>query len=212
MADTNRIHESFTIMKSPEELYQFWRQLSNLPRFMRNVRSVEEVEQTRSHWVVGGPGDRTYEWDAEIVRDEPGKVLSWRTVGDADVRHEGVVTFRPATGGRGTVVEVEIQYDPPGGAAGAAIARLFGTKPKEDVREDLRRFKQLVETGEIPTIKGQSAARDTMTDDEDENEPQALQPEQRAEGRDEGRAEARLEDRVEAREEERVEEREEVTR
>jgi uncharacterized membrane protein len=174
MADSNRIHESFTIMQSPDELYRFWRNLSNLPRFMRNVRSVEERDGNRSHWVVGGPGDRTYEWDAEIVRDEPGQVISWRTVEDADVQHSGVVTFRPATGDRGTVVEVDIAYDPPGGAAGAALARLFGTRPKEDVREDLRRFKQLVETGEIPTIRGQSAARDTDDDDEDENLPQAL--------------------------------------
>jgi uncharacterized membrane protein len=173
MADSNRIHESFTIMKSPDELYRFWRDLSNLPRFMRNVRSVES-NGARSHWVVGGPGDRTYEWDAEIVRDEPGRVISWRTVGDADVQNSGVVTFRPATGGRGTVVEVVLEYDPPGGAAGAALARLFGTRPKEDVREDLRRFKQLVETGEIPTTRGQSAARDTNDDDEDENVPQAL--------------------------------------
>jgi uncharacterized membrane protein len=196
MADSNRIHESFTIMQSPEELYRFWRQLSNLPRFMRNVRSVDETEGNRSHWVVGGPGDRTYEWDAEIVRDEPGRVISWRTIGDADVRHSGVVTFRPATGNRGTVVEVELEYDPPGGAAGAALARLFGTRPKEDVREDLRRFKQLVETGEIPTIRGQSAARDTNDDDEDENLPQALQT---AEGEEPGA-------------EERAEEHEEVAR
>jgi uncharacterized membrane protein len=191
MADSNRIRESFTIMQSPEELYRFWRNLSNLPRFMRNVRSVEETEGNRSHWVVGGPGDRTYEWDAEIVRDEPGRIISWRTVGDADVRNSGVVTFRPATGERGTVVEVDIAYDPPGGAAGAALARLFGTRPKEDVREDLRRFKQLVETGEIPTIRGQSAARDTNDDDEDENLPQALGAAEGEEGREAGRAEER---------------------
>ena len=173
MADSRRIHESFTIMQSPEELYRFWRDLSNLPRFMRNVRSVEESSGSRSHWVVGGPDDKTYEWDAEIVRDDPGEAIAWRTVGDADVQHSGSVLFRPATGGRGTVVEVEIVYDPPGGGAGAALARLFGTRPLEDVREDLRRFKQLVETGEIPTVRGQSAARDTHDDDEDENLPQA---------------------------------------
>jgi len=173
MADSRRIHESFTIMQSPEELYRFWRDLSNLPRFMRNVRSVKESSGSRSHWVVGGPDDKTYEWDAEIVRDDPGEAIAWRTVGDADVQHSGSVLFRPATGGRGTVVEVEIAYDPPGGGAGAALARLFGTRPLEDVREDLRRFKQLVETGEIPTVRGQSAARDTHDDDEDENLPQA---------------------------------------
>jgi len=194
MADSNRIHESFTIMKSPEELYRFWRDLSNLPRFMRNVRSVDS-DSPRSHWVVGGPGDRTWEWDAEIVRDEPGRVISWRTIGDADVRHSGVVTFRPATGGRGTVVEVEFEYDPPGGTAGAALARLFGTRPKEDVREDLRRFKQLVETGEIPTIRGQSAARDTHDDDEDENVPQALGAE--APGEDASKGAARDEEHAE---------------
>ena len=174
MADSNRVHESFTIMQSPEELYRFWRDFSNLPRFMRNVRSVEETDNARSHWVVGGPDDRTYEWDAEIVRDDPGKAIAWRTVGDSDVQHSGSVTFRPATGGRGTVVEVEMEYDPPGGGAGAALARLFGTRPTEDVREDLRRFKQLVETGEIPTVRGQSAARDTNDDEEDENLPQAV--------------------------------------
>jgi len=180
MADSNRIHESFTIMQSPDELYRFWRDLSNLPRFMRNVRSVEPLDGNRSHWVVGGPDDRTYEWDAEIVRDEPGRVISWRTIGDADVKNEGSVTFQPATGGRGTVVAVEIVYDPPGGGAGKAIARLFGTRPETDVREDLRRFKQLCETGEIPTIRGQSAARDTNDDDEDENLPQAPEARQEA--------------------------------
>lgn len=181
MADAKRIQESFTIMKSPEELYAFWRDVSNLPRFMRNVRSVEERDGNRSHWVVGGPGDHAYEWDAEIVRDEPGRLISWRTVADADVRHSGVVQFRPAAGGRGAVVEVEIEFDPPGGAAGAALARLFGTRPKEDVREDLRRFKQLVETGEIPTTRGQSAARDTDDDEEDESLPGAPAAEATAE-------------------------------
>ncbi len=159
MANGIEVRQSLTLHAPPDVLYDFWRRLSEFPRFMRHVESVEELDERRSHWVVRGPGDRRMEWDAEIVEDIPGRLIRWRTVGDPDVRHGGRVEFRPASGGRGTVADVHIGYEPPGGAAGAAFAKMLGEDPRQQIRDDLRRFKQLVETGEIPTIVGQPSAR-----------------------------------------------------
>ena len=170
MADTVHVRASFTILKSPEELYRFWRNLENLPRFMKHVESVTDLGGNRSHWVVRAPAGRTIEWDAEIVAEEEGRALSWRTLPGAEVEHQGRVEFRPATGERGSVASVMLDYDPPGGKAGAVAAKLFGEEPGQQVREDLRRFKQLVETGEIPTTHGQPAGRDESPDEEGEPE------------------------------------------
>ncbi len=165
MANGIEVRQSLTLLAPPQVLYDFWRRLSQFPLFMRHIESVEELDERRSHWVVRGPGDRRVEWDAEIVEDIPGRLLRWRTIGEPDVRHGGSVEFRPASGGRGTVAEVHLAYEPPGGGAGAALAKMLGDDPRQQIREDLRRFKQLVETGEIATIVGQSSARD-----EDERE------------------------------------------
>ena len=165
------VRQSFTLNVPPEAAYAFWRKLSEFPRFMKHVESVTELDEKRSHWVVRAPAGRTVEWDAEIVEDVPGERLHWRTIGDADVRHGGQVEFRPATGNRGTVVEIHLSYEPPAGKAGAAVAKLFGEEPELQVREDLRRFKRLLETGEIPTTEGQPSGREGEAEEIEEREP-----------------------------------------
>jgi uncharacterized membrane protein len=138
-----------TINRSANEIYAFWRDFENLPRFMSHLESVQETEGQRSHWKAKAPAGMTVEWDAEIIDDTPGERISWRSLEGADVPNAGSVRFKPATGGRGTVVTVEIEYQPPGGALGAAIAKLFGEEPQQQVSDDLRIFKQVMETGEV---------------------------------------------------------------
>ncbi|MFN2385325.1 MAG: SRPBCC family protein [Thermoanaerobaculia bacterium] len=158
MAESVEVRESFTILRPQEELYSFWKRLENLPRFMRHVESVESNGGNVTHWRVRAAGDREVEWDAEIVEDD-GQTLAWRTLPDSEVEHGGSVTFRPATGRRGTVVTVSMAYRPPAGKPGLGAAKLLGKDPENQVRGDLRRFKQLVEAGEIPTTEGQTSGR-----------------------------------------------------
>lgn len=155
--DEINVEKSITINRPAEECYRFWRAFDNFPRFMRHLESVTIESDTRSHWIAKAPVGTTVEWDADITIDEPGKMIAWSSVKDADVENAGVVTFEPAAGGRGTVVQVELQYRPPGGSAGALIAKLFGEEPSQQIDGDLRRFKQLIETGEITTTEGQSS-------------------------------------------------------
>lgn len=143
-----------TINRSAEEVYRFWRRLENLPRFMTHLRSVAATGERTSHWTVEALGT-TVEWDAEITDDVPGERIAWRAVEDADVPNEGVVTFAAAPGGRGTEVRVEIDYAPPAGKIGKAFAALLGVEPGQTAQQELRRLKQLLETGEIPTTDGQ---------------------------------------------------------
>ena len=143
--------ESVTINRPVELLYRFWRNLENLPQFMRHLQSVEKVTDTISHWQAHGPAGTSVEWDAEIFNEIPNKLIAWRSLEGADVVSAGSVNFDPAAGGRGTRVTVHLQYSPPGGKVGAAIARLFGADAETEIREDLRRFKQLLEAGEVPT-------------------------------------------------------------
>jgi uncharacterized membrane protein len=145
------IGRALTIARSREELYRFWRNLENFPRFMENVVSVRMLDDRRSHWVVEAPGGRTVEWESEIVEDIPNELLSWRSVEGADVEHSGRIEFRDAQGNRGTVMTVTLLYDPPAGKLGKLIAKLFQEEPRIQSRRDLRRFKQLMETGEITT-------------------------------------------------------------
>jgi uncharacterized membrane protein len=147
--------KAMTINRSSDELYRFWRSFENLPTVMRHLESVIVQDDKRSHWVVKGPGGKRLEWDAEIVNDKPGQLIAWRSCEGADVDHWGVVRFVPAPGGRGTQVTVELEYEPIGGALGATVAKLFGEEPGQEIGEDLRRFKQLMETGEVPTTEGQ---------------------------------------------------------
>ena len=151
--------KTIIIERSPEDLYGFWRNMENLPRIMRHVQEVRVLDDRRSHWVVRTPTGATAEWDAEITEDEPNRRLAWRSLPGAQVDNAGEVRFEPAPGGRGTLVTAEIQYRPPAGAVGATIARLLGSSPERLAGEDLRVFKQLMETGEIATTEGQPAGR-----------------------------------------------------
>ena len=157
-----RIEKVVSVNRPPEELYRFWRDFENLPRFMRHIESVTVTGPRRSHWKARGPGGQTVEWDAELTIDQPGQMLAWRSVEGAAVMNSGSVRFEPVAGGHGTVVHVDMHYSPPGGWLGALMAKLLGQDPATQIESDLRRFKQLLETGEIPTTEGQSAGRRGM--------------------------------------------------
>jgi uncharacterized membrane protein len=144
---TLEVRKSITIARPREELYRFWRDFRNLPQFMANVESIE-VTGDRSHWTVKAPITGTVSWDAEIVEDRPGELISWRTL-DGAVRNGGTVRFATAPGDRGTEIHVHMEYSPPLGIVGAAVARISGQDAEQQTREDLRRFKQIMETGEI---------------------------------------------------------------
>lgn len=148
------VERSVTINRPVGEVYSFWRNFGNLPQFMNHVHSVEVLDSTRSHWVVSAPAGATVEWDAEIVSDRPNELISWRSLEKADVDNAGSVIFK-STPSHGTEVKVTLRYSPPAGKVGTAIAKLFGQEPKQQIAGDLRRLKQLLETGEIPTIEGQ---------------------------------------------------------
>jgi uncharacterized membrane protein len=143
------VKKSITVNRAPEELYRFWHDFENLPRFMDHLASVRVIGEKRPHWVAKAPAGGTVEWDAEIIDDKPNELIAWRSIGGADVDNSGSVRFAPAPGGRGTEVRVEIQYGRPGGVIGATIAKLFGEAPEQQVEEDLRRFKQVMEAGEV---------------------------------------------------------------
>ncbi len=152
--------ETVTVNRPRQQLYEFWRKLENLPSFMDNVERIDVLDNQRSHWVVLGPAGRRVEWDSIIIDDRPGDRIAWTVDvdGDSSVQHSGSVTFKDATGKRGTTVTATIIYDPPGGAIGKAIAKLFQREPAIQVRRELRRFKQLMETGEIATAEPPDAA------------------------------------------------------
>jgi uncharacterized membrane protein len=147
------------INKAPEELYRFWRNFENLPRFMNHLESVTPLGGDRSHWVAKAPAGARVEWDAEVYNEKENELIAWRSLEDADVNNAGSVRFRRAPNGRGTEVKVVLNYEPPGGKIGAAIAKLFGEEPGQQIEEDLHRFKQLMEAGEVPTTAGQSSGR-----------------------------------------------------
>ncbi len=153
------VRRAVSIRKSPQELYQFWRNFENLPRFMYHLEAVTVTDGTRSHWVAKGPAKTKVEWDAEIIDDEPNHLIAWQSLPGSDVENWGTIRFDPAQNGKETIVHVELGYIPPGGALGAIVAKLFGEAPEQQIKDDLRHFKQLMETGEIPTTEGQSAGR-----------------------------------------------------
>jgi uncharacterized membrane protein len=154
-----RVEKSVTINSTPEELYAFWRNFENLPRFMHNLEAVEVHDTKRSRWVAKGPANSKVEWEAEIINEIPNELIGWRSVEGSQVDNAGSVHFERATGGRGTELKVVLRYDPPAGKFGAGVSKLFGEDPAINVQEDLRRLKMLVETGELATIKGQSTGR-----------------------------------------------------
>jgi uncharacterized membrane protein len=151
---TNQVRKSLIINRTPEELYQFWRNFENLPQFMPYLESVTVTSEGRSHWVAKAPAGTSVEWDAEITEDRPNELISWRSLEGADVDNSGTVHFVPAAGNRGTVVKVDIAYNPPGGVIGAAVAKLFGEEPGAQALESLRCLKQLMEAGEVVISDG----------------------------------------------------------
>jgi uncharacterized membrane protein len=162
---------AITVNRPREEVYRYWRDLEHLPKFMAHLESVR-VQDGRSRWRAKGPLGMPIEWEAEIVADQPNENLAWRSCEGADVPNQGSVRFLDAPGGRGTEIRVELHYDPPTGALGAAVAKLFGAEPGQEIAGDLRRFKQVIETGEVlhsdaSIHKGPHPARpsDESTDD-----------------------------------------------
>lgn len=154
-----RVQCSLSIKRSATELYQFWRDFQQLPRFMYHLESVQVTNDLRSHWVAKGPAGSQVEWDAEITKDQPNQRIAWRSLPNADVANSGSVTFERAPGERGTIVQVQLEYSPPAGVVGATLAKLFGEEPEQQLKEDLRRFKQVMETGEVTTTAGQPSGR-----------------------------------------------------
>lgn len=140
---------SVTINRSAPELYEFWHEFENLPRFMQHLELVEITAPRRSHWVARAPGNQTVEWNAEITEDIPNERIAWRSLPDSQIANSGVVRFVRAPGNRGTEVHVELSYDAPAGKLGTLAAKIFGEEPGQQIRDDLRRFKQVVETGEV---------------------------------------------------------------
>jgi uncharacterized membrane protein len=144
-----RVTKTIIVNRSPEEVYRFWHDLANLPTFMKHLESVQVTGDNRSHWKATGPGGKTVEWDAEIVEDQPNTRIAWRSLEGSDIDNSGSVQFERAPGGRGTLVRVELRYTPPGGVVSATLAKLFGEEPGQQVDDDLRAFKQVLETGEV---------------------------------------------------------------
>jgi uncharacterized membrane protein len=154
--NTVRVSKTFTINRSREEVYGFWRQLDNLPRFMTHLESVELLGNRRSRWTARGPGGMKVAWEAETIEDTPNRSISWRSLPDSQIQNRGTVRFDRAPGNRGTELRVLLEYSPPGGRAANMLVKLIGQSPEQVIQEDLRRLKQLLETGEIPTSSGSS--------------------------------------------------------
>jgi uncharacterized membrane protein len=156
-----KIHvtKSVTVNKSPAEVYSFWRQLNNLPQFMSHLESVTLIDNKRSRWVAKAPFGTTVEWDAEITSDIENERIGWKSVEDSEIVNSGVVIFQP-TQDRGTQVKVFLTYEPPAGKLGSLVAKLFGEEPDQQVANDLRRFKSLMETGTVMTVEGQPSGRE----------------------------------------------------
>lgn len=146
------------INRPRQELYDFWRDFRNLPSFTENVREVEILDGDRSQWTIAGPAGADIDLVSEITEDRPGEFIAWRSSEGSDVDHEGWIEFRDNAFGRGTEVRVFISYDPPGGAVGKVVAKVMQREPRIQARRELRRFKQLMETGEISTSKAPDAA------------------------------------------------------
>ncbi|HEX3572305.1 MAG TPA: SRPBCC family protein [Acidobacteriaceae bacterium] len=155
-SEPQEVNSTFLVNASPEQCYSAWRNFENLPRFMAHLKSVRMLESNRSEWVAVGPMQREVRWKAETRGDQPGQGLSWASLPDSDIETSGWVHFRADPHGRGTFVTAEVRYSAPGGALGVAFATMMGKHPEFMVREDLRRFKALVECGEVPTTAGQT--------------------------------------------------------
>jgi uncharacterized membrane protein len=169
-----RIRQALQVMKPRHEVYSYWRDLTNLPKFMKHLRSIEVREGGRSHWRAEVTPGAVLEWDAVISEDRPGELISWRSVEGSAVDTAGEVRFADLSGGRGTGLLVELSYRPPAGTLGTAVARLFRGVTEQEVREDLRRFKNVIETGEIPRIAGQPSGRGRSREEPGGGDPKGV--------------------------------------
>jgi uncharacterized membrane protein len=154
-----RVEKSVTINAPVENVYAFWRNLENLPRFMNNLERVEVKDAKRSHWWAKGPAGTTVDWEAEIINEVPHELIGWRSIDGSRIDNAGSVHFTRLDNGRGTELKVVLRYDPPAGVLGAAVSKILGEDPAANVQEDLRRLKMLLETGEIATVEGQPSGR-----------------------------------------------------
>ena len=151
------IGRSVTINRPRQEVYARWRDFGRFPEFMDNVRSIERVDDKVSRWTIEAPAGKTVELLTEVTHDLPGERIAWRSVEGSDIETAGEALFRDAPPGRGTIVQLVMAYDPPAGAVGKLVAKLFQREPNIQARRDLRRFKQLLETGEVTTNASPSA-------------------------------------------------------
>lgn len=158
--DTPQILEAVTIGVTPEKLFAFWRNFSNLPRFMKAISHIEVKSPTESHWVIKPPVGPTVEWDAKITDERENEMIAWESVGESAVQQKGTIWFRKAPANRGTVVSLALDYHIRGGALAEIAAKLIGEDPRTLIQVHLRNLKAYLETGEIPTIDGQSSGRD----------------------------------------------------
>ena len=150
---------SVTVGRPASDLYAYWREVENAPKFMNRITKVEKTGESTSHWVAQGPLGTTFEWDSEIIVDEPGRLIAWKSLPGAAIEQAGTVRFEEAPDGRGTSVTVELNYEPPAGSLGLAVARLLGEDPDRQTLDNLHHFKQLMETGPIPKTEGRSTVR-----------------------------------------------------
>ena len=139
-----KVTRSITVDRAPQDVYRFWRNLENLPKFMEHVQSVRQIDERRSHWTVKGPAGSEVEWTAQILTDRENSLISWESLPGAEVQNAGSVRFEPANNGLSTEVKVSLQYLPPAGVIGATVAKLFGEAPEQQLDEDLQRFKELI--------------------------------------------------------------------
>lgn len=156
------VSASVIVGKSPQECYEFWRDPTHMTRISPMVESVTVLDERTSRWLIRSPLGTQIEWDSKITGETPGERISWRSVDGGGLYHAGVIRFEPATGNRGTLVSISVHFRVPGGAAGVGLVKLLGANPRSEVREDLRRFKQLLEAGEIPTTRGQPSGRRSL--------------------------------------------------
>jgi uncharacterized membrane protein len=145
-----RVERSVEVHRPAAQVFASWRNLENLPIFMPHLKSVTCSEDGTSHWVVEGPAGTTVEWDAEIINEHPGEMLAWQSLPGADVQHAGTVRFKGLKAGRGTRLTVVLQYQPPAGPLGAAVASILGESPDRQLEKDLARFRDWIEAE--PTI------------------------------------------------------------
>lgn len=159
MNQSIKVERTVTINKPADELYRYWRNFENLPRFMKHLKSVTISDDKRSHWIANAPLGNSVEWDAEIIDERENELIAWASVEGADIENSGFIRFKPAPANQGTEVKVVLEYNPPGGGLAAAFAKLFGEEPKQQISDDLGRFKQLMEAGELATTEGQTSGR-----------------------------------------------------